>query len=195
MAASNNQPPSSQPPASAPAAPPPPPPAPTDMTAADYAKILLDSSFKESATTWARTGALLTFNSVLFGFYVNYVKDNFDNAGKPPALGFAAFGVLAAILNIFLVRISVHYNVAWYDSFKCWALKQSKLSSSTSAWRDLENHITRHDTLPGPGFHASDIAWYLAWLILFIWSIVSILYGYNAYKAFTNPGFPSMDYS
>jgi hypothetical protein len=59
----------------------------------------------------------------------------------------------------------------------------------------FRNHITRHDTLPGPGFHASDIAWYLAWLILFIWSMVSVLYGYNAYKAFTKPGFPDMDYS
>lgn len=101
--------------------PPPPSSAKPEMTAADYAKILLDSSFKESATTWTRTGLLLTFNSVLFGFYVNYIKDDLSNAGKLPALGFFVIGLIAAILNIFLVRISVHYNVAWYDSFKLWA--------------------------------------------------------------------------
>jgi hypothetical protein len=133
-----------------PVAPPSSAPPRAEMTPAEYLKILLDSSFKESATTWSRAGALLTFNSVLFEFYISHIKDHLEYVDTIPAIAISIVGLIASFLNIVLVRISVHYNMIWYKSFVSWAHIQSTLPSldENSPWKHLDSHIKKHDTLP-----------------------------------------------
>jgi hypothetical protein len=160
------------------ASPPPPPPR-VEMTPADYLKILLDSSFKESATMWTRTAALLTFNSVIFGFFINFVRDDFAKLGSITSLLFSLLGIYIGILNLFVVRISSHYNLVWYTSFVDWVNLQRSLSThpdNQNPWAHLFDHIYRHDTLPFPGLHSSDVANILACSLIIIWTVVFCWY-------------------
>jgi hypothetical protein len=150
-----------------------------EMTPADYLKILLDSSFKESATMWTRTAALLTFNSVILGFFLNFVRDDFSRLGHTATLLFSILGIYVGLLNVFVVRVSAHYNFTWYNSYVEWVRLQRSLSTypeTQNPWLHLSNHINRHDTLPFPRLHSSGIATILSSSLIFIWTGIFIVY-------------------
>ena len=142
----------------------------------NFAKLLLESSFKESNAFWIRNSVFLLAQSWLLGLAVG--KDS-----EPETIiVFAGFGILLALLHWGALKISKYYNDTWFKAFRSWVDckappestdEESPSDESSNSWSHLRSTLTKHENLPFPFMHATCLMYFLPVLFIAAWLFLS----------------------
>jgi hypothetical protein len=143
------------------------------MNPYDYAKLLLESSFKESQNFWIRNSGFIVFHSALVVFVLDYLNNSpQNNSLQDVPLVIPIVGLLVALVHLQMIRVSAYYNHAWFDTLKDWVNKQKSISNSkdTGVWSHFEQHLRDYDNkLPCPRLHCSKLAIIPIILLIIFW--------------------------
>ncbi|MFC2169657.1 hypothetical protein ACFLRM_03695 [Acidobacteriota bacterium] len=141
----------------------------------EYIKLLLDSAFKESERFWTRNTGFLLVQGILAGFIANIISES--SFKLVPVILLCSAGILVSIPHILILRVSRHYNMAWYKSLqkRVRSLVESSSGENNENWRHLEAQLVVNDEkLPKPGFHSTEIALIVPFIFLLLWILIII---------------------
>ncbi|MBI9036146.1 MAG: hypothetical protein JEZ03_16930 [Bacteroidales bacterium] len=85
----------------------------------NYAKYLLENSFKEASLFWVRNSAFTLFQTLLIGFYLNSQFKSTDNT-ETLFIAVTIVGIFLSLSHIITLKLSRKFNHGWGTSFKNW---------------------------------------------------------------------------
>ena len=135
----------------------------------DYAKLLIENSFKEGNLFWVRHGGYMLAQALLLGLVVGQKLSL--------VLIFSLVGSLFALLHWRVLVVSSHYNETWFEAFRDWVRQRHKSTDqessndqSSESWSHLENKLDIHeDEIPKPGIHATKLSYFIPFLFILGW--------------------------
>jgi hypothetical protein len=134
--------------------------------------MLLESSFKESKTFWARNAGYMTFHSIMLGFTANIIKN--DHYEIQLAFALCGIGFVVSLLHFLSTRSSVHYNKAWYMHLESWVKKRAE-TIGTDDWKHLYQTLVYNDRqMPFPNIHSTTIATLVPCVIMLSWIVLAL---------------------
>lgn len=158
------------------------------MKPEDYAKLLLESSFKESDNMWKRSAAILTFQSVIIGFFANNL--GIKPIGSSTIIILTIVGLISAVFSYLIACVSEHYNLAWFNAFLDYTGKQSQnarlAASEKEVWDHVASHLKTHEeNMPFPKWHSSKILKIFSVILASGWIIMLFASLFNLFRGNT----------
>ncbi len=137
----------------------------------DYAKLLLDASFKEAEAFWKRNTVFLVTEGAFAGLYIK--EFNPQSGSLFLALVAGAVGLVLAAAHFRVLRASQHYNTTWYNGLCNFANAQASQSVAKPAWSHLLATLGKNAAIRGG--HSTQWAVVLPWTFAIMWIT---LFGY-----------------
>jgi hypothetical protein len=78
----------------------------------ECAKMLIESSFKESNLFWVRNSAIAVIQTIVFGFYVSLISEESKNLSDSLNYMICSLGIILTIIHFIILVLSQRYNMA-----------------------------------------------------------------------------------
>jgi hypothetical protein len=119
------------------------------MEKLDFARMLLESSFKEANLFWMRNGAFSVFQSILAGSgLLSWFKDS-NPKDASLVIFISIIGILIGIIHFAIICTSEKLNKAWWYSFNHYFKTFRKSENLSIEYECLEKIASQHQNLDG----------------------------------------------